>query len=65
MERGVDEKKVSINSKRPFDLYPAELEKKINEEHKSQASLRKNKAEDSRNYKGKSEEGFDNRARNY
>jgi hypothetical protein len=30
VEKGVDEKKLNINSKRPYQLCPAEIEKKIN-----------------------------------
>lgn len=56
IQRGVDEKQLNLNNKRPFQLCPAEVEKKIVEQHKSQASLKKVKCDENVRYKGKSEE---------
>lgn len=52
VERGVDEKKFNVFSKRPYDYCPSDA-KKLMEEYKSQANVRRNKEDNTRG-KGKS-----------
>jgi hypothetical protein len=40
IDRGVDDRKLNINSKKPFQLSPPDIEKRINDEYKSQANKR-------------------------
>jgi hypothetical protein len=40
IEKGVDDKKCNVNSKRPYQLCPPDIEKRITEEYKSQVNKR-------------------------